>query len=648
MSDIPYMDFRNGMVSERLRRRSDLSFYANSASLIENAVPLRTGGVVQREGLMKIDKGILNGAEKIVPIVKDDEHYFLLAFSPKDGEIAGKLYVLAYKKDENVFNVTELLNDVYTSDDLKTLCVAQTYDKVVIAQKNHYPRVLKYNEEGTMVSEMSKFVPKEKYSIYKDGELQAKSDLPYTYKTFLNADDANWYPAGCAFVANRLVFYGFKACPYGFVMSHPFEYDDFTTEVKYARTVSKMSSEKYLDAVAQLQKTETKEKLNFDYGGNVYPKVYIKKDTAVSSTGYYITTITYVDSDSSQVIINEIATDKLKKATWNETTKTWAFEYEKNDKGEVITTAGAVYFSSSSTEYVDTITDECAIFLELASDRDERICWLGQVGDYIYVGTTSSEWIMPSSMTATQVQCSKLASYGSAGGVRCAYGMRNLFYVQVGSKKIRSVQYTQDGPAFSEVSYTCPELFDDGIKEIVWQKVPEPRLYVRTGDTNKLAVYCYDADYGVNAWCVWTFNRDVLSVCVLDTKDGQDVFVLLSDFHVYKFKEGKLNDDTDSLPVGFQPRLRTNNLENASSIAFGKKNYTIYADTDGKNFSACSFDPNTNTTTPIACRAVNSQLSRIDAYSVYPKDQGVRIEVVGKAGEAFTLLALIIDMEVSR
>ena len=494
-----------------------------------------------------------------------------------------------------------------------------------------------------MISEMKKFVPKEKYSIYKDGELQDKSDIPYTYAKYLNADDANWYPAGCAFVANRLVFYGFKACPYGFVMSHPFEYDDFTEEVKYARTVSKMTSEKYLDAVAQLQKTETREVSNYTYGGKTYAKAYRKEETAVSSTGYYITTITYVDHETAQVINTAIATPKLKETPiWNTTTKKWTFELDTE------TTNGAVYFSTEETSYVDTITDDCAIFLELASDRDERICWLGQVGDYVYVGTTSSEWIMPSGMTATQVQCSKLASYGSVDNVRCAYGMRNLFYVQIGGKKIRSVQYTQDGPAFSEVSYTCPELFSLGIKEIVWQKVPEPRLYVRTGDARKLAVYCYDADYGVNAWCVWTFDRNVLSVCVLDTKDGQEVFVLLADGFVYKFKEGKFTDDTATANVSFLPRLRTNNIENASSIAFGKKNYTIYADTDGKNFSACSFDPSTSTTTPIPCRAVNSQLSKIDAYSIYPKDQGVRIEVVGKAGEAFTLLALIVDTEVSR
>ena len=48
MSEVPYLDFRYGMVSEKLRRRSDISMYSNSAEKIENMVPMRTGGLKQR------------------------------------------------------------------------------------------------------------------------------------------------------------------------------------------------------------------------------------------------------------------------------------------------------------------------------------------------------------------------------------------------------------------------------------------------------------------------------------------------------------------------------------------------------------------------------------------------------------------------
>lgn len=648
MSDIPYVDFRNGMVSERLRRRSDLSFYANSASLIENAVPLRTGGVVQREGLSKQVSGVLGGAVKIVPIVKDDSHYFILAFSPKTSTANGKMYVCSPKKNASGeiidgFDAVEKENAIYDAEDLKTICVAHTFDKIVIAQKNHYPQVITYNSDSTSITGMSEFSPKAKYDIYKDGELQSTSTETFQYITYLNKNNSNWNPAGCAFVANRLVFYGFKASPYAFVMSHPFEYDNFTDEVKYSRTTSKMTSEKYLDAVAQLQETSTTEETNYVYGGKTYAKVYKKMESAVSSTGYYMTTITYVDDATAQVIHTEVATRKFNTTpVWNSTTKKWTFDRSTETEN------GAVYFETESTTYVNTITDDCAIFLELASDRDERICWLGQVGDYVYIGTTSSEWIMPSSVTATQVQCSKLSSYGSAGNVRCAYGMRNLFHVQIGSKKIRSIQYTQDGPSFSEISYTCPELFENGIDEIVWQKVPEPRMYVRNkGNSKSISVYCYDTDYGVNAWCRWTFSQYVKSICVLDTNKGQEVFVLMDDGYLYKFVEGKYTDDTGSTSVGFIPCVTTNNIENSTALAFGKKNYTIYADTNGTNFSACTTSPAGNTT-PVPCRVVNNQLSKIEAYTVFPKDQGLRIKIVGKEKEAFTLLALIIDMEISR
>ena len=659
MSDVAFVDFRNGMVSEKLRRRSDLSFYQNSASLIENAVPLRTGGVRRREGLSVQVKAILTKAEKIVPIVRDDDNYYILAFSPMEeatettDAVNGMMYVCRPNED-GTYDVTTRTNSLYTSKDLETICVAHTYDMIVIAQKNHYPQVIKYSKADNSISEMSDFVPVTKYSIYRNGELQPTSTFAYTYDTYLNRNNKDWYPSGCAFVANRLVFYGFKACPYGFIMSHPFEYMDFTESVKYEKTVSKLSSERFSDAVAQLQKTDTTELKDYVHNGTTYEKVFKKEETTVSTVGYFITTIAYVDNETAQVLTTDVETKVLdeSKTSWDETTKKWNFVYKVDDKGNIITTKGAVYFSADKTEYSSTITDDCAIFLELASDRDERICWLGQVGDNVYVGTTSSEWIMPSSITATQVQCSKLASYGSAIDVKCAYGMRNLFYVQLGGKKIRSVQYTQDGPAFSEVTYTCPELFSDGIKEIVWQKVPEPRMYVNTKNDNELAVYCYDADYGVNAWCRWTFDQGVQSVCVLDTKNGQEVFVLMADHYLYKFEEGKIEDDSidhEGESVGFIPVVKTNNIESTSLIAMGKKNYKIYADTLGTKFKARAITGSlSNGNAYMECRTVNEQLSKIEAYSVYPNDQGLRVEVQGMKDEDFVLLAIVVEMEVQR
>ena len=182
---------------------------------------------------------------------------------------------------------------------------------------------------------------------------------------------------------------------------------------------------------------------------------------------------------------------------------------------------------------------------------------------------------------------------------------------------------------------------------MVWQRIPEPRLYVRTSDEpNMLYVLCYDADYSVNAWCKWTFENEIKNICVVDTEDGQKVVVLYNGY-VCAFKEKTYTDYAST--TAFIPVVVTNNLDSYNYMAYGKRTYVINADTDGTSFSARSFSPSYPTrSSVIPCRSVKGQLSRIEAYTPAEATQGTRIEIKGKGGEAFTLLALIIDTEVTR
>lgn len=636
MSDVTFVDFRCGMVSERLRRRTDMSFYGNSASLIRNAVPLRTGGVVSREGLELYRNEDFSDVVRIIPVVRDDDNMFILAFTPKTEELDGVVYVIGKSLK------SQILNPVYTAEEISSMSVAVTFDRVVIAQGNHMPQEIVFNSEGSTVSEMREFVPTPYYSVYNDGELTEDHSQGYTYKTMLNRDNPDWYPSGCMFVAGRLAFYGFKACPYGFILSHPFEYNDFTESVKYVRETSSMTSEKYLDALAQLQKTETETRNGYTYKGVTYSKVYIKRDTTVSTQGFYMTTVSIVDGETSNVIDTFIDTRKLASAVWNQETMKWTFTFDGDE-----TVQSVQYFAKDVSGYIETVTDDCAIRLEIASDRDERICWLGQIGNSIYIGTTSSEWIMPSSVTALQVQCSKLSSYGSEKGIRCCYGMRNLFNVQRGGKKIRSIQYTEDGPVFSDMTYQCPELFSDGVRDIVWQSAPEPRMYALTNRRNEIAVLCYDADYSVNAWCIWSFRYGIKSICVLDNT----VFVLTDSGLLCRFAEGLYSDvGTDRNSVPFSAEIVTNNIDSTETMALNKKTYTVYADTDGTGFSACVVggDEDYEGRRMMNCRTVKRNMSRINTYTPFENGQGVRVAMKGNEGERFSLLALIVEAEVGR
>lgn len=649
MSDITFVDFRNGMVSEKLRRRTDLSLYSNSASLIENAVPLRTGGVVEREGLVQLSSGAVAGT-RLIPLSVSSTMSFVLVFVPyTSGSTAKNLFIYPVSltgKEDTIAS----LNHTYTEAELKELTYGQTFDMMVLAHRNHKPQTITWEEvtdqtgKTTYAFSLKDFTLKYKRTVYKNGaEVKDVTVDDYTYEDFL---DSGNYPAGVTFVANRLAFYNFKNTPYGFYLSKPFEYTDFQESVMYATDSTNLTKGLYLKAL-ELQASSLSEKgQQTGKSGTTYEGSYKKTETTVSSAGYYTTTETIVDENA--VVKESYVKTKVYVFTCTDKTKdTWSYTEKRDAEGNVVYEYASVYFTTDTVNTKEVTTDDCAIRLELASDRDETICWLAQMGDYVYVGTTSSEWVIPSSITALSVQCSKIASYGSKDKIAPAYGMRNIFYVQTGGKKIRSIQYDSSGIGYSEMSYSCPELFERGIVQMVWQRIPEPRLYVRTADEpNTLYVLCYDADYSVNAWCKWTFENAITGLCVVDTTEGQKVAVV-SNNYLCTFTEKTYTDC--GATASFVPKLITNNLDSYNYMTYGKRTYVINADTDGTSFSARSLSPSSpSSSSPIPCRVVNGQLSRIEAYTPSNGTQGTRIEIKGKGGEAFTVLALMIDTEVTR
>ena len=653
MSDFMTVDFRSGIVSEKLRRRTDLSLYSNSASNIENAVPLRTGGVVQREGLVQLSTTATDGV-RIIPLSVSSTCSFVLVFAPYvEGSTDNNLWVVDASVTKATTSSPVSFQHKYTESELAELTYGQTFDMMVIAHKNHKPVVVtweKHDSDDTHTADwyswnVSDFTLKYKRTVYENGAVNEKISVPdYSYDDFL---DSGNYPAGVTFVANRLAFYNFKNKPYGFYLSKPFEYTDFQESVVYATKTTNLTKGLYLKAL-ELQTSSVSEKgPQTGKDGVSYIDCFKKTETTVSTAGYYTTTETIVDENAT-IKESYIKTKKYKFTCVDTDSDTWTYEAVRDADGNAIYEYSSVYFSDENVVRTSEVTtDDCAIRLELASDRDETVCWLAQMGDYVYVGTTSSEWVMPSSITAISVQCSKIASYGSREKIGPAYGMRNIFYVQTGGKKIRSIQYTSSGMAYGEMSFSCPELFEKGIVQMVWQRIPEPRLYVRTSDEpNMLYVLCYDADYSVNAWCKWTFENEIKNICVVDTEDGQKVVVLYNGY-VCAFKEKAYTDYAST--TAFIPVVVTNNLDSYNYMAYGKRTYVINADTDGTSFSARSFSPSYPTrSSVIPCRSVKGQLSRIEAYTPAEATQGTRIEIKGKGGEAFTLLALIIDTEVTR
>ena len=631
MSDVPYLDFRYGMVSERLRRRSDLSMYSNSAEKIENMVPLRTGGLKQREGL-KYKCLCSHTIARAIPLSVSDDKNFLVCFTSDK-------HIIIYDTSNYTYNDIGIHN--LDGNQLRKMNYAQTYNKMVFASEGVKPHTLDWivNSNGSVSFSFNEFVLKYQRSVYVDGT--KRDDLyahvsNYTYEDFL--DNGN-YPSGVAFVANRLAFYNFKNQPYGLFMSKPFEYDDFQENVVYLNEGTNLTKNLYLKALELQGSTISEKGTQVGSDGTEYQDSYLKTVTSVSTSGYYITIKTIVDDNA------------VEKETWIET-KVYSFEetsagsdvWTMTDTGEVQNSA--VYFSSQVWLQSEHVTDDCAIRLELASVRNETICWMGQIGEYVYMGTKSSEWVIPYDMTANNVQAKMMSSYGSDINHRCEYGMRDIFYVQTGNRKIRTL--SSEGNQFIELTYQCSAMFEGGIGEMAWQKVPEPRLYVIDGEDNHiLHVLCYDVDYGVSGWCNWIFEKPISDIVTFQSDKGQSVAVIsdgniIGEFDDTQYFDSYSSDGEKSL---FIPKFITNLIDSSSSLSYSKRNYKVYADTMGSEFKVYALSGGREGT-PMRCRNVKPMLTDINTYSVDYNGQGLRIGMEGMPEHEFVVLALVVDLEV--
>lgn len=590
---VVYTDFRGGMIDERLRRRTDLSGYYNSASKLINAVPTATGGVRLRPGLADYSEALADAVRVIGFTVSVDESYAIVLWEKK---------VQVY----GINTATGMLDDYsqqfstgFTKDEIPQIQYAQDADRIILAHENHTPFVISVNREngGFNAGDMVLEPKKKKHLISEESEDKTGDDYDYDglFTTTGN------YPSCVAFMANRLWFMASKKHPYRLWASRPFEYNNFQTVDYVQRVDESVTTEQYLKAI---------EGNNFfredTYGDDGKVNGYKETSREVNmSLGTVLETVAYYDLE-----------DNLLK------TETKTYQYTKPE------------YSMN-----EVIRADCALMLDCASDRDERISWMGFSGSLLYVGTASSEWVIPADISAVNYSITKISSYGSARNIQSVYGADSLFYVQSDSKKIRALTYSSNGLSNIEASYQCHSILDGGIKELVFQRVSDSRLYVVLND-GRVAVYTYEPLFGIQAWSIWESEYKIKSMCVLDAWNGQIPVALAEKDGVTKlmmFDDSKYLDESSS----FTAKITTNNIEGDGTIPYVKKIFNIYVDSMNTHFVA--MQDGLKAVTP---RSFDSKLIKLDIYSKSTLE-GTRLSIESIAGKPFEILAIAIEVEVS-
>ena len=579
-------DFRNGMVDEQFGYRPDVSIYNTSASLLENVVVMHAGGLRQRPGLKQV--ALNSSYRRLIPFVISVEDSYLLVLAPerlhifqRDDEIGWRLvsgigFTIPYK-DADIPSVR------FTQDNARLVMVHPSYPPYIVS---------KTDSDAFRVAAISLDTSTDRVDVITgaDGE-DVETDYQYDYGGLFTQND---FPSVCTFCSNRLWFGGSKEHPGRLWASQPFKYDNFQDFAYYKVVDETVTTEQYLKAI------EAYTNKVVDNGDGTETRT----SKTVSPEGYVVITTGVYNKDTGALIGS---------------TTTETFDYSK-----------------PATSWEEIVREDSAMVLDLASDRDEEIRWIGYVSDLIMVGTASSEWAMPYSITPQSASIFKAASYGGRKDAPLCYGARNIFYVQAGGRRLRSIVRASDQTAFQDLTIQCGDVLEGGVADMAWQRVPEPRLYVCRKDGG-MSVLCYDEDYGLNAWVRWTFAKTCVSVAVVDNEDGQDVLMLFSDGTLGILDDSLMSD----FGVDFQTRIVTNHLDSVQTMILNKKAYSVNVCSGGTRFVANKEG--------LPLREPQSFDHRLIPLAVTNSNDfrdGFRIELQGMAGEALRVHAVITLMEV--
>ena len=615
MALLTYNDFRYGMVSEELRRRCDIQSYQYSARLLENVVPIRTGGVRLRPGT-SLSFTPPEGAARIIPFVVSVDLGYILAIAP------GRLYIYGLDISGKYVDISGggFIAPWETADEICEIQYTQDYEKVVLVQRNHPPFVVQRSgtafSAGSIVLETSTdaFV----YS-YDDSGKETKSPLAYDYTGLFTLNN---YPSVVAFCGSRLWFGASTEHPYRLWASRPFDHFNFQTEYYYNRIDDSVTSEQYLDAIQGA--SETEEKLD---DGNIWR---VEKD--VNPTMGTVTSTNAIYEPAADGALGDILGHREydpETDTWGDPVydgKSWTYAYSYTKPVYIL----------DSTQRADS-----AMMLDMGLDRNETISWIAYGGAFLFVGTASTEWAIPSDANPQSYRIDRVDSCGSAMHIQPSYGSQSIFFVQSGGKRLRSIQSSSAGTAIGDLTYACSSILSAGVREMAWQRVPDPRLYAIMGD-GSIAILCYDAAYQVSAWCVWTMQGiKAESIAVMDTPDGQDVYLLCSRGDE---KGVLILTDSETSDWGgndFIAHIETNFIDTLSTVLYTKRTYRVGVDSMKTRFKA-----GVPGTTLSSSYDFNYRMIMVYPWTT-PSFEGLSVEIESLPGEPFILLTLVVETEVS-
>jgi hypothetical protein len=299
----------------------------------------------------------------------------------------------------------------------------------------------------------------------------------------------------------------------------------------------------------------------------------------------------------------------------------------------------------------EVITATCAMKLELASGRNDRIVWISGMRNLL-VGTEASEWMLPYDIDPTKQAASMLSSYGSER-IQAATMHDGVFFIQRG-QRLRECVYDGQSSDSVDLSFSADHMLGPMVRQMVCMRSPDPMIALLL-ENGTLAILTYDRRYDMQGWARWDTQGEILSISTLDCPEGQQLYAVVRRNGACFLERFDFNQRTtfaDRLGAAMQGNLMYRSLlvgnrfdvasDSGTTIGRSKKVREVWVRCLDSGRLATGIDDNAMQRT---LRPVGSEDHRIPIAGGARREVRLRIESV--ESDPLTLLAMTFDLEVN-
>lgn len=575
-------NFRFGEISRRNAGRFDTEAYSQGSFSFINALSLTEGGFTRRPPLKQIyeprtSDPSVDSIFRLIPFNISESISFLVGIADSSiniyQNINGRLVFITSSSYPSTNEETVGMTKTVAN----TMCYCQYYNRMYFASQSFRPFYIDFDltssrfttsfvtlilnqDAKNMVkftparildengNELTKFQnrpvftgPDGKYYFDRDMQemyLYANTYPPVNgsnkyimnYDSFADSDllkTKNDYPAVVSIVFDSLYFASTKNAPGTLWKSRilgssqwvkDYSYDSLHDFSCFQLVMTDSTDLVDEEDIPMKDATGPDGNVYYEMDGNGNPKYFVcKKENNKVVYGVQIYKDYKAGADSTKYYTSSDCTVEYRFASGEYADKKPMRIYDLTDASKLLTT-------KATLDYV--CTDSCGCRFSLNTGRQDRIIYIKSALERIIVGTSTSEFTLPSSFSAVKnLNSSNLYDFGSAN-LQPVTLNASLVFLQK-DNLLRELYLYEGYVNHSEITAYSKEVINGNVVSMSAKNTPNPMIYILMDD-GTLRVVSYDKEMGIQSFSRWDSELRIESIATIDNTNSQIMCALVS------------------------------------------------------------------------------------------------------------------------